>query len=104
MNFRPVQFYKEQLVHGKWICNQCDTLIQSAMPAYVIDTRIITPELISHVLVSKYTDHLPLYRQRLIYQRARVDLARSTLADWVGLCGVELPLDQCLKNKWYYNR
>ena len=60
------------------------------MPAQAIDKGIASPELLSHVLVSKYADHLPLYRQRLIYQRAVVDLARSTLADWVGRCGVEL--------------
>jgi transposase len=41
------------------------------MPAYVIDKGIASPELLSHVLVSKYADHLPLYRQRLIYQRGR---------------------------------
>ena len=98
LNFRPAQFYKEQHVRGKWVCDQCDTLTQSAMPAYVIDKGIATPELLSHVLVSKYADHLPLYRQRLIYQRAGVDLARSTLADWVGRCGVELqPLVDALK-------
>ena len=80
LNFRPAQFYKEQHIRGKWVCDQCDTLIQKPMPAYVIDKGIATPELLSHVLVSKYADHLPLYRQRLIYQRAGVDLARSTLS------------------------
>ena len=85
-------------MRGKWVCDQCDTLTQQAMPAHVIDKGIATPELLSHVLVSKYADHLPLYRQRLIYQRAGVDLARSTLADWVGRCGVELePLADALK-------
>ena len=98
LNFRPAQFYKEQHVRGKWVCDQCDILTQSAMPAYVIDKGIATPELLSHVLVSKYADHLPLYRQRLIYQRAGVDLAQSTLADWIGRCGVELqPLVDALK-------
>ena len=98
LNFRPAQFYKEQHVRGKWVCDQCDTLIQQPMPAQAIDKGIATPELLSHVLVSKYADHLPLYRQRLIYQRAGVDLARSTLADWVGRCGVELePLVDTLK-------
>ena len=70
LHFRPAQFYKEQHVRGKWVCDQCDTLTQQAMPAYVIDKGIASPELLSHVLVSKYADHLPLYRQRLIYQRA----------------------------------
>lgn len=98
LNFRPAQFYKEQHVRGKWVCDQCDTLTQQAMPAYVIDKCIASPELLSHVLVSKYADHLPLYRQRLIYQRAGVDLSRSTLSDWLGRCGVELePLANALK-------
>ena len=98
LNFRPAQFYKEQHVRGKWVCDQCDTLTQQAMPAYVIDKGIASPELLSHVLVSKYADHLPLYRQRLIYQRAGIDLSRSTLSDWIGRCGVELePLANALK-------
>ncbi|MFH3825543.1 IS66-like element ISAba46 family transposase [Acinetobacter pittii] len=92
LHFRPAQFYKEQHIRGKWVCDQCDTLTQQAMPAYVIDKGIASPELLSHVLVSKYADHLPLYRQRLIYQRAGIDLSRSTLSDWIGRCGVELEL------------
>ena len=72
-------------MRGKWVCDQCDTLTQQAMPAYVIDKGIASPELLSHVLVSKYADHLPLYRQRLIYQRAGIELSRSTLSDWIGL-------------------
>ncbi len=80
------------------MCNQCDTLIQEPMPAYVIDKGIATPELLSYVLVFKYADHLPLYSQRLIYQRVGVDLARSTLSEWVGQCGVQLePLAEALK-------
>jgi transposase len=98
LNFRPAQFYKEVHIRGKWVCDQCEIIKQEPMPAYVIDKGIASPELLSHVLVSKYADHLPLYRQRLIYQRAGVDLARSTLADWVGRCGVELePLAEALK-------
>ena len=98
LHFRPAQFYKEQHVRGKWVCDQCDTLTQQAMPAYVIDKGIASPELLSHVLVSKYADHLPLYRQRQIFLRAGVDLSRSTLSDWIGRCGVELePLAEALK-------
>ncbi len=89
LNFRPAQFYKEQHVRGKWVCDQCDTLTQQTMPAYVIDKCIATLELLSHVLVSKYADHLPLYRQRQIFLRAGVDLSRSTLSDWIGRCGVD---------------
>ena len=89
LNFRPAQFYKEQHIRGKWVCDQCDTLTQQAMPAYVIEKGIAAPELLSHVLVSKYADHLPLYRQRQIFLRAGVDCSRSTLSDWIGRCGIE---------------
>ena len=98
LNFRPAQFYKEQHIRGKWVCDQCDTLTQQTMPAYVIDKGIASPELLSHVLVCKYADHLSLYRQRQIFLRAGVDLSRSTLSDWIGRCGVELePLAEALK-------
>ena len=98
LSFKPAQFMKEQHVRGKWVCDQCETIKQEPMPAYVIDKGIASPELLSHVLVSKYADHLPLYRQRLIYQRAGVDIARSTLSEWIGQCGVQLePLVQAMK-------
>lgn len=98
LTFRPAQFYKEQHIRGKWVCDQCEILIQEPMPAYVIDKGIATLELLSHVLVSKYADHLLLYRQRLIYQHVGVDVARSTLSEWIGQCGVQLePLAQALK-------
>lgn len=98
LNFRPAQFYKEVHICSKWVCDQCEIIKQEPMPAYVIDKGIASPELLSHVLVSKYADHLPLYLQRLIYQRAGVELARSTLAYWIGRCGVELePLANALK-------
>jgi transposase len=56
---------------------------------HIIDKGIAT-NLLAQVLISKYADHLPLYRQQQIYARAGVDLPRSTLADWVGRCGLEL--------------
>ena len=103
LNFRPAQFYKEQHIRGKWVCDQCDTLTQQAMPAYVIEKGIANPELLSHVLVSKYADHLPLYRQRQIFLRAGVDLSRSTLSlakqcfsDWSLWCRVRTS-NRCIK-------
>lgn len=49
-----------------------------------IEKGLAGPDLLAHVLVSKFADHLPLYRQAQIYARERVDLDVSTLADWVG--------------------
>lgn len=80
----------ERHIRGKWACRQCETLTQAPMPAHVIDKGLATTGLLAHVLVAKYADHLPLYRQQKIFERAGVKLATSTLADWVGVCGVRL--------------
>lgn len=57
-----------------------------------------TTGLLAHVVVAKYADHLPLYRQEAIFERAGIKLARSTLAEWVGACGVHLqPLVDALR-------
>ncbi len=66
-------------------CRSCESAImQAPAPARIIEGGIPTEALIAQVLVSKYADHLPLYRQAQIYARQGVQLDRSTLADWVG--------------------
>ena len=59
----------------------CETIHQVALPSRPIERGRPGPGLLAHVLVSKYADHLPLYRQSQIYAHERVDLKRSTLAD-----------------------
>ena len=94
LGFKPKQFYRERHIYPKYICcnAECnrEKLVQAKTDAQIIDKSIATPELLAHVLISKYADHLPLYRQSLIYQRSGVYLSDSTLADWVGRCGVQL--------------
>lgn len=65
------------------------------MPPHVIDKGIPTAGLLAQVLIAKYLDHAPLYRQESIFGRAGLALPRSTLAQWVGACGVRLqpPVD-----------
>jgi hypothetical protein len=58
--------------------------VQPAAPSRPIERGLAGPGLLAHVLVSKYSDHLPLYRQSQIFAREGIDLDRSTLADWVG--------------------
>jgi transposase len=66
-------------------CRSCESaIVQTPAPARIIEGGIPTEALIAHVLVSKYADHLPLYRQAQIYARQGIELDRSTLADWVG--------------------
>ena len=68
------------------------------MPAQVIDKGLSTAGLLAQVLVAKYADHQPLYRQEGIFERAGVAIPRSTLAQWVGACGVRLqPLVDALR-------
>jgi transposase len=98
LDYTPGTFSVERHIRGKWVCSSCETLIQAPVAPHLIDKGIPTTNLLSQVLVSKYADHLPLYRQQQIYARAGVDLPRSTLADWVGRCGVELnPLVERLR-------
>jgi transposase len=71
-------------VRPKLNCTKCDAIVEAPAPSRPIERGLAGPGLLAHVLVSKYADHLPLYRQSEIYARAGVDLDRSTLADWVG--------------------
>jgi transposase len=71
-------------VRPKLSCDACDRIVQAPAPSRPIDRGLAGPGLLAHVLVSKYADHMPLYRQSEIYARGGVDLDRSTLAGWVG--------------------
>jgi hypothetical protein len=74
--------------------------VQAPVPAHVIDKGIPTAGLLAQVLVAKYSDHLPLYRQEGIFGRAGLAIPASTLAHWVGACGVQLqPLVDALKEE-----
>jgi transposase len=64
--------------------------VQAPVPAHIIDKGIPTASLLAQVLVAKFLDHLPLYRQERIFERAGMAIARSTLAQWVGECGAQL--------------
>ena len=87
LDYAPGVFTVERHVRGKWVCAQCETLVQAPVAPHIIDKGIPTTGLLAQVLVAKYVDHLPLYRQESIYGRAGHPIARSTLAHWVGACG-----------------
>ncbi len=87
LDYTPGVFSVERHVRGKWVCAQCETLVQAPVPAHVIDKGIPTSGLLAQVLVAKFQDHLPLYRQEQIFERAGLAIPRSTLAQWVGECG-----------------
>lgn len=100
LDYTPGVFTVEQHVRGKCTCRQCETLIQAPVPAQVIDKGIPTAGLLAHVMVAKFADHLPLYRQEKIFGRAGLAIARSTLAQWVGQTGLQLqPLVDALRKQ-----
>lgn len=81
----PAQFRVIVTRRPKYACRSCEeVVVQAPAPARLIEGGIPTEATVAHVLVSKYADHLPLYRQSQIYARQGVNLDRSTLADWVG--------------------
>src|ERR1700682_1805457 len=84
LEYVPSHFKVIKHVRPKLSCASCQRIVQPLAPSRPIERGIAGPGLLAHVLVSKYCDHLPLYRQSQIYAREGIDLDRSTLADWVG--------------------
>jgi transposase len=80
----PATFKVIRHVRPKFACAACEHVVEAPAPARPIHRGLPGPALLAHVLVSKYADHQPLYRQSQIYAREGVDLDRSTLAGWVG--------------------
>jgi transposase len=84
LEYIPGRFVVNRIIRPRMVCTCCETFHQADLPWRPIERGRPGSGLIAHVLVSKYGDHLPLYRQSQIYNRDGVDLDRSTLADWVG--------------------
>jgi len=98
LDYSPGVFHVERHIRGKWVCRSCERLIQAPVAPHIIDKGIPTVGLLAQVLIAKYLDHAPLYRQEQIFRRAGLALPRSTLAQWVGACGLGLqPLAEALK-------
>ena len=84
LEYVPSTFKVVQVVRPKLSCRDCETIVQAPLPSLPIERGRPGPGLLAHVIVSKYADGLPLYRQSEIYARQEIDLDRSTMAGWVG--------------------
>ena len=87
----PAQFRVIVTRRPRYACRSCESgILQAPAPAHLIPGGMPTEATVAHVIVSKYADHLPLYRQAQSYSRQGIDLDRSTLAAWVGRAAFEL--------------
>lgn len=86
LEYVPASFKVIRHVRPKLACVRCDHIAQAAAPVRPIPRGFAGPALLAHVLVGKFCDHLPLYRQSAIYARSGLDLDRALLAEWVGHC------------------
>jgi transposase len=104
LNIIPAQFFVERHVYPQYACRACETITAAPVPPAIIDGGMAAPGLLAWVAVSKYVDHLPLYRLEQIAQRSEVNLSRSTMSEWIGRIGVALQpladrLSECLKQR-----
>lgn len=97
----PLKFYVKEHVRFKYACRRCqDKVILAKMPNQPIDKGIGSAGVLAEVLVNKYQDHLPLYRQSQKFKRYGIDLSRSTLCGWVMECAALLsPLVEVMKER-----
>jgi transposase len=84
LEYVPEHWKVHRYTRPKYACDACESLVQANAPSRPIERGYAGPCLLAHVIVSKYCDHLPLYRQSQIYARSGVELDRATLAEWVG--------------------
>lgn len=96
----PARFFVRRDVYPQYACRACVTVTAAEVPPAVIERGQAAPGLLAQVVVAKYVDHLPLYRQEAIYARSGIELSRSTLAEWIGAIGVALaPLTDALRRE-----
>lgn len=100
LEYIPGRFVFNRIVRPRMACACCERLHQAPLPSRPIERGRPGLGLLAHVLVSKYADHLPLYRQSRIFEREGIVLDRSTLAGWVGQSAILLePLADAIG--WY---
>jgi transposase len=83
-------FHVERHVHPQYACRACESVVAIPVQPAIIHRGMPAVSLLAQIIIAKYCDHLPLYRQQAIYARSGVELARSSLAEWVGAGGAAL--------------
>ena len=97
---KPVEYYVRQIIRPTLSCRTCERMHYTPTLPEIIDGGMPDPTLLAQVMIHKYCDHIPLHRQSEIAKRSDVELPVSSLAEWVGKCGVALrPLVDILRQQ-----
>ena len=100
LEYIPAQVVVHRYIRPQYSCPCCEKVFSGKMPAHILPKSAVEPSVIAQVVISKYTDHLPLYRQQHIFSRMGVELPVSTMADMVGVAGAALaPLAKLLRHE-----
>lgn len=88
LDVKPMVFFVRRDVYPQYACRRCETIVAEPVAPALIDRGQAAPGLLAQVAIQKYADHLPLYRQEAIFARHGIALARTTLAEWLGVIGL----------------
>lgn len=101
LDYHPASFVVIETVRAKYACPHCHHgVVEAPAPPQAIEKGLASEGLLAHVVVSKYVDHLPLYRLEQIFARERIDLSRTTLCDWVAAVATALtPIGEQLRRE-----
>jgi len=90
LEYVPPELYVKRYVRSKYVMPEGEGIVIAALSSRSIDKGIAGPGLLAQILISKFVDHLPLYRQRRQFRRQKIEIAENTLGDWVKACGEAL--------------
>ena len=100
LDVKPLEFFVRREVYPQYACRGCQTVTAEPVAPTIVDRGLAAPGLIAQVAISKYVDHLPLYRQEAIYARSGVEIGRTSMAEWLGAAGVALqPLVAAMRSE-----
>lgn len=100
LDCEPLKFFVRRDVYPQYACRCCERVVAEPVAPALLDRSIAAPGLLAQVVIQKYTDHLPLYRQEAIFARSGVELSRTSLAEWCGVVGLRLqPLVDALRRR-----
>jgi transposase len=98
LDCKPIEFFVRRDIYPQYACKPCQTVVAEPVAPAILDRSLAALGLLAQVVIQKYVDHLPLYRQEAIFARSGIELSRTTLAEWIGVVGLRLqPLVDAMK-------